>query len=142
MHGNASAHGNAPRTAKAPERTAASGRTATMKAHGNDEGARQRFFGTTTNNSARQRILGTAEALSSSSGKTLDKGCIAGDGIAVRYLPCVDAQQCLCRVNCPLCHASMVHGNEALSGSASRSATEASPPKIVISLIEMRDCTP
>jgi hypothetical protein len=65
MHGNASVHGNARRMAKAPERTVASGRTATTKAHGNDEGAWQRFFGTATNNTARQGYRGTTESLSS-----------------------------------------------------------------------------
>jgi hypothetical protein len=86
---------------------------AATKAHGNVSLARQR----TTSDSARQRFLGTAEALPSSSGKTHGKGCIAGDGIAVRSLSCVDAQQWLCRLNCPLCRAGMAHGNEALSGS-------------------------
>jgi hypothetical protein len=86
MHGNALAHGNALTHGKG------SRAHDSVKSHGNDEGAQQHFFGTTTNYSARQFFQGTAEALPSLSGKTHDKGCIAGHGIAVRSLSCVDAR--------------------------------------------------
>jgi hypothetical protein len=48
MHCNASAHGNAPTHGKG------SRAHDSVKSHGNDEGAQQHFFGTTTNYRARQ----------------------------------------------------------------------------------------
>jgi hypothetical protein len=65
---------------------------------------------------ARQLSRGTTKALPSVSGKTHGKGCVAGHGIAVRSLSCVDARQCLCCVFRGLCRAVIAHDKACLSG--------------------------
>jgi hypothetical protein len=60
---------------------------------------------------ARQR------ALPCGAGKTHGKESVAGQYIAVRSLPCVDARQSLCLAFFPLCRAFCPHGKALFSGS-------------------------
>jgi hypothetical protein len=81
--------------------------------------ARQCFGRTAKKQDARQRSTGTAKPLPSIRGETHGKVCIAGHGIAVWPLPCVDARQCRCRVFSGHCRATCPHGKVLLSSSAS-----------------------
>jgi hypothetical protein len=111
-----------PRTAQI-RRTAEILPTAERMAHGNEGSMAERCRRTATRAAQQreasppQRILGTAKSLPCSFCPTHGKESFTEPNVAVRSLPCIDAQQSHCRVFWSLCRADMPHGNVPISGS-------------------------
>jgi hypothetical protein len=86
-------------------------------AHGNGVRHTAKDASTAAKFDARQRFRSTAKALPSGLDETHGKESVAGQYIAVRSLPCVDARQRLRRAFWILCRAFCPHGKDYYSGS-------------------------
>jgi hypothetical protein len=80
--------------------------------HGNGVGHTAKDSSTAEESDARQRLQSTAKALPSDLDETHGKESVAGQYIAMRSLPCVDARQRLCRAFWVLCRAFCPHGKD------------------------------